>query len=51
MPGVHAVFVGADLNSLSVLPQPEPTSPYFMVDTPWAPLTIDEARFVGDPIA
>jgi aerobic carbon-monoxide dehydrogenase large subunit len=49
--GVHAVFVGADLNPLSVLPTPEPTSPYFMVDTPWAPLTTDEARFVGDPIA
>ena len=48
---MHAVFVGADLNSLSVLPTPEPTSPYFMVDTPWAPLTTDEARFVGDPIA
>jgi carbon-monoxide dehydrogenase large subunit len=49
--GVHAVFVGADLNPLSVLPPPEPTSPYFLVDTPWVPLTVDEARFVGDPIA
>ena len=30
---------------------PEQTSPYVLVDTPWAPLTFDEARFVGDPIA
>ena len=51
LPGVHAVFLGADLNHISVLPQPEPTSPYFMVDVPWEPLTTDEARFVGDPIA
>src|SRR4051812_33960582 len=51
LPGVHAVFTGADLNPLSVLPTPDPTSPYFMVDTPWAPLTTDEVRFVGDPIA
>jgi aerobic carbon-monoxide dehydrogenase large subunit len=51
LPGVHAVFVGADLNSMSVLPQPEPTSLYFLVDVPWAPLTEDCARFVGDPVA
>ena len=51
LPGVSAVFVGADLNALSVLPIPEPTSAYALVDTPWAPLTVDEARFVGDPIA
>jgi carbon-monoxide dehydrogenase large subunit len=49
--GVHAVFVGADLNPLSVLPPPEPTSPYFLVDVPWEPLSTEEARFVGDPIA
>jgi aerobic carbon-monoxide dehydrogenase large subunit len=51
LPGVRAVFVGADLNSLSVLAQPGPNSPYFLVDTPWAPLTVDEVRFVGDPVA
>jgi carbon-monoxide dehydrogenase large subunit len=51
LPGVHAVFVGADLNPLSVLPQPEPTSPYFLVDVPWEPLSTQEVRFVGDPVA
>jgi len=50
LPGVHAVFVAADLN-------PDVREAWFtltgpdMPDTPRPPLAEDEVRFVGDPVA
>ena len=50
LPGVHAVFVAADLN-------PDVHEAWFtltgpdMPDTPRPPLAEDEVRFVGDPVA
>src|SRR5262249_33506138 len=50
LPGVHAVFVGADLNA-------DVHDLWFTIDGPRAPgtaqppLAADEVRFVGDPVA
>jgi xanthine dehydrogenase molybdopterin-binding subunit B len=50
LPGVHAVYTAADLN-------PEVYEAWYssygpkVPDTPRPPLTADEVRFVGDPVA
>ena len=50
LPGVHAVFVAADLN-------PDAKEAWYATqgrdipDTPRPPMAEDEARFVGDPVA
>jgi aerobic carbon-monoxide dehydrogenase large subunit len=50
LPGVHAVFVAGDLN-------PDAKEAWHAVvgkdvpDTPRPPLAVDEAKFVGDPVA
>jgi carbon-monoxide dehydrogenase large subunit len=50
LPGVHAVFLGADLN-------PDVREQWYTLlgknvpDTPRPPLATDEVRFVGDPLA
>ena len=50
LPGVHAVFVAADLNS-DVVEQWYTLSGPSMPDTPRPPLAEHEARFAGDPVA
>ncbi|MCW2652042.1 MAG: aerobic carbon-monoxide dehydrogenase large subunit [Mycobacterium sp.] len=50
LPGVHAVFVAADLNP-DVKEAWYATQGKDIADTPRPPLASDEARFVGDPVA
>ncbi|MBV9089883.1 MAG: xanthine dehydrogenase family protein molybdopterin-binding subunit [Mycobacteriaceae bacterium] len=50
LPGVHAVFVAADLNP-DVHESWHATVGKDVPDTPRPPLAVDEAKFVGDPVA
>ena len=50
VPGVHAVFTAAELNP-GVHEQWYTSMGKDIPDTPRPPLAVDEARFVGDPVA